>query len=424
MLGGDHVNQELELADEAIFFNPDAGLEKIPFYEAVNFLKKQKSVPPEVYYNLEPKFKWRAFTVSRLAECDFIERAKQSLIKHLEKGDYISEVWEEFQKIANDAGMKMSIGYFETVYRTNIQNAYNMGRLAQYKDNLPPAWQLLFINDERTSDTCKKLQQMTNGGKPIPNGDPFWQMVGLPPYHFNCRTTFRAVYEDELGVNGVELFQPKSPQPLKNGFGGDPLKTGSYYKLTPAMEKRAKKYGLTKAIETEKKKLLEDKREVFKSEKTISENVKKIEVIKETRENIEKLFDEATTPVSDIEFTRENYNKMFPKGIVETPLGKVKLGAHQFEKLDNRGREHLLGTIKETLEKPNIILKEIREEKESFLYVKSFRDGEKQRIVMSVVIEKDNKNISISTHERAKNNVLNKLKNADIVFINKNRHND
>ncbi|MEL3908161.1 MAG: hypothetical protein P1P64_04005 [Treponemataceae bacterium] len=65
-------------------------------------------------------------------------------------------------------------------------------------------------------------------------------------------------------MDDMKFFQSKSPQPLKNGFGGDPLKTGSYYKLTPAMEKRAKKYGLTKAIETEKKKLLENKREVSK----------------------------------------------------------------------------------------------------------------------------------------------------------------
>ena len=38
-------------------------------------------------------------------------------------------------------------------------------------------------------------------------------------------------------------------------------------------------------------------------------------------------------------FTRENYNTLFPYSKVETPLGAVKLGTHQFEKLEQKDRQ-------------------------------------------------------------------------------------
>ncbi len=158
-----------------------------------------------------------------------------------------SEIWDEFKKIGSDAGIDISAGYFETVYRTNIQSAYNAGRLMRYKNNAPPAWELLFMEDGNMSEICTALMNEV-GGKAIKSDDPFWSTVGFPPYHYNCRTTFRAVYDYELNEGEIALAAPKESAPLDNGFGGNPLEKESWWKITPGMIERANQYGITANI--------------------------------------------------------------------------------------------------------------------------------------------------------------------------------
>ena len=55
--------------------------------------------------------------------------------------------------------------------------------------------------------------------------------------------------------------------------------------------------------------------------------------------------------VRAVEYSRESYNRLFPRGEVETPIGKVKMGEHQFERIgakDNGKRKVLLGAIHQT----------------------------------------------------------------------------
>ncbi|MGF7108271.1 hypothetical protein [Treponema pedis] len=134
------------------------------------------------------------------------------------------------------------------------------------------------------------------------------------------------------------------------------------------------------------------------------------------KNDLKKLCTERAVPLPDIPFTRENYNKLFPVGIIQTPICSVKLGEHQFEKLQSLNRNYLLGAVAETLKKPVAVIFEMRDGKPSLLYVKSFLTGGKYKIVQSVVVEIDGVNVSVSTHERTINNVLNKIKKADQVI--------
>ena len=118
----------------------------------------------------------------------------------------------------------------------------------QYKNNTPPAWELLFMEDSRMSDICTNLMNEV-GRRAIKSDGAFWSTVGFPPYHFNCRTTFRAVYPDELQTGEIKITEPQNPAPLANGFGGNPLDKESFWKLTDTMLELAGKYGLIDAIE-------------------------------------------------------------------------------------------------------------------------------------------------------------------------------
>lgn len=63
------------------------------------------------------------------------------------------------------------------------------------------------------------------------------------------------------------------------------------------------------------------------------------------KEKIKDLFITFAERQTDIPFSKESYAALFPHDMIETPLGKVKLGQHQFQKLEkhkNEGRDQLL----------------------------------------------------------------------------------
>ncbi len=224
-------------------------VEPVPFEEAVTFLKGKVSMTKKEWTSLEPKLRFRAFTVALLAEADHIEAVRGTLARALENGSGFKPAWQEAKAIAQTAGASGFLpGYFETVYRTNVQTAYSAGRLLQYQNNMPPAWELMVLEDGRTSDTCKGIVSLIGNGKALPASHSFWKTYGFPPYHFNCRTSFRAVYDYEIGkeitiVNPSMKSLRKGFKPAK-GFGGNPLEKESFWRLTPAMVRRATQYGV------------------------------------------------------------------------------------------------------------------------------------------------------------------------------------
>ena len=110
--------------------------------------------------------------------------------------------------------------------------------------------------------------------------------------------------------------------------------------------------------------------------------------------------------------------------MIKTPLGKVKIGKNQFEKLEchkNEGRDKLLFAMYLTLKDPVVIINEKRDDQKAVLFISSFkRDNKKTKIINSVVITKQNVMISISTHRKELNSIIRKIKNASDILYCKN----
>jgi SPP1 gp7 family putative phage head morphogenesis protein len=198
---------------------------------------------------LEPKLRFRAFTVARLSQLDYIEAVRGRLISAMEKGEGYASTWKDIKAIAaEDGAINFTPGYWETVYRTNTQTAYTAGKLMQFKDNPPPAWRLLIIDDDRTSGICRGLVRDGKQSLVMASDHPFWKTFGYPPYHFNCRTGLQAVYKSEIG-NGTIVENPSMKSLRKeftpmDGFGGNPLDNGNYWMMTKGMFKRGLYYGV------------------------------------------------------------------------------------------------------------------------------------------------------------------------------------
>ena len=125
-------------------------------------------------------------------------------------------------------------------------------------------------------------------------------------------------------------------------------------------------------------------------------------------------------PMKYTALTGENFDRLFGKDKqVDTPLGKVKIGENQFEKLKVKNRHYLLGPMHQTLTDPLLVIQEERHGEKSLVYVKSFsrKRNDKVDAVTSVVVDVRGVNVSISVHRRDINNIMNKIKNpGDIVY--------
>lgn len=139
---------------------------------------------------------------------------------------------------------------------------------------------------------------------------------------------------------------------------------------------------------------------------------------------LEYSLDMTAVDLPEVEYSRENYNKFFNRGEVNSPIGKLKMGDHQFEKFNKEDRKNLIKAAYETLTNPSLIIsKETYDEKsESFkplnVFGKSFyriESGHK-RVVESVVVLKNDKNIVIGSHNNDVDNFVRQIKTADQII--------
>ncbi len=247
LMGMDHASSDIELVD----YIP----EPVTFEEALNFLKARIPISGKAFAILESKLRFRAFTVARLSQFDAIEAVRQQLLKAQDSGMTISQFWSESgqNELLKKAGFhKSNPWYWENVFRTNIQTDYNAGRLMQFRERPPKNLEFVGIRDSRQSRICRE-----RSGVIRPYKDAWW-LSNWPPLHFACRSTVRGIDAAEAKVLPQSLTPPSRLKGLidvQKGFGGDPLETESFYKLTPEMKKRAKQYGLEDEIAGAAKKL-------------------------------------------------------------------------------------------------------------------------------------------------------------------------
>ena len=248
LLGMDHALRKMDMADLEI------PISELTFEEATSFMRSRIPVTKAEWIAFEPMLRFRAFTVARLSQLDYIDAARQVLSNAIGSGKGVAETykqWQTLQTLIGDDAMRLRPGYWENVFRTNTQTAYTAGKLMQFKDRPPPAWRLLVIEDSRTSTFCRALLREGQTSLVLPSDHPFWGKYGYPPYHFQCRTGLQAVYKAQIddGVT-MDSFDIKSTtfQPM-DGFGGNPLDKESWWMMTEKMALRAAHYDIFNDVE-------------------------------------------------------------------------------------------------------------------------------------------------------------------------------
>lgn len=228
-------------------------VENLPYAEAVEYLKKRDVIKKVDYNKLSDKMRFRAFTASRIADGDLLKRINSELIKNVNDGkglkDFLSLTKTD---ILNKVGMGAGGQgwYWENVYRTNVQTAYNTGRMMGFEEDKPLALHFVGIEDSRQTDVCHSLSNVIR-----PYDDPLWEKY-IPPLHFGCRSTVRAIYdEDELPEEWSSLEGIEKPA---KGFGTNPLENDSWWNELSSQVARAKEYGVQGEIDIAKAMLISD----------------------------------------------------------------------------------------------------------------------------------------------------------------------
>jgi SPP1 gp7 family putative phage head morphogenesis protein len=228
-------------------------LEDISFEEAETMLASKIPITKKEWNNLEPRLRYRAFTVARLTELDAINSVK----KEIQKAVQGKTTLKDFIAKASTASVMGKTGflpsspwYWDTVYRTNIHAAYNAGRMLQNQKN-PPAYYKFSANiDKRTSSICQERNQI------IKKADDSYWANNTPPLHYNCRSTLISLSEAAAKVLGIKATPlPLHRHPPQKGFGKNPLTSESYWKLSEGMKSRAKQYGVWDEFQTLAKEL-------------------------------------------------------------------------------------------------------------------------------------------------------------------------
>ena len=110
---------------------------------------------------------------------------------------------------------------------------------------------------------------------------------------------------------------------------------------------------------------------------------------------------------------------------IDTPLGKVKMGEGQYQKLVDKKRSAEFGMVVQTLQDPDVVFIEPSEAKEgqatergfSYVFVKAFiRDGKKFKYYTSVSVLKDGMEVSVSSHIASKTAILKKLQGMERAY--------
>ena len=183
-------------------------LEPAPFSEAVAYWLDKIKVGPKDFAELSDRGKAIAFAVSRIAKGDELDTVYRLLHEALIHGT----TFEDFQAGAGDIFTRRgwsggSAWKVESIFRTNIQSAYNAGQYQVLDRNrdMFPYWQYSAILDSRTSDFCRYMN-----GRVFPADSPVWSS-SFPPNHFSCRSTVIGLTPEDIRDRGLVV---ESDNPL------------------------------------------------------------------------------------------------------------------------------------------------------------------------------------------------------------------
>lgn len=139
-----------------------------------------------------------------------------ALLTAIEEGSTLAAFQDRVRAIFKEElpGTAPANAQLETVFRTNMQTAYQVGRYQQQTamSSIRPYWQYHAIDDSRV-----RPSHLAQNGKVYRADHSFWRRW-YPPSGFNCRCSVVALAESELEEFGLTPETADAPEAPDEGF--------------------------------------------------------------------------------------------------------------------------------------------------------------------------------------------------------------
>lgn len=189
--------------------------------EAIRYFESKGLKQTFNYFDMQQEEHNKAVTVAKMLDMDMLQDVHDSLTHALKKGwtyaqwsDRIipilqSNGWWGRQEIKDPVTGKIVIAQLgsphrlKTIFRTNMQQAYMVGRWQQIMQTAKERPYLRYdaIDDRRTRPKHKAWDGMI-----LPFNHPFWRKH-YPPNGFNCRCSVTQFSKTDLEAKGYDVTQ-------------------------------------------------------------------------------------------------------------------------------------------------------------------------------------------------------------------------
>ncbi len=193
----------------------EPGFTKNPLSEALDSFRGKDVVTPDVFDNMTQAAQRRSFTVAGSANAEVVRAVQNELTSQIAAGANLREFASKVMPRLNAAGWTpVNPSQVETVFRTNVMNAYNSGRFRQMTQpavlKVRPFLQVVTPND---GPPRQRPSHQNVHGVIVRADDPALA-TAYPPFGFNCRCRMRSVSAkagEGQAVNGTVLQSAVDP---------------------------------------------------------------------------------------------------------------------------------------------------------------------------------------------------------------------
>ena len=197
------------LSPEGSEFADPVRFSKLPFLEALEYLKQKINLPTETYQDIWKGMHARSFVIAGAKKDQLLEDIRGEVEKALTEGTTISTFKSNFVSIIQKHGwsFKQSIGWrSKVIYNTNLRVAYSAGSWKQSKATVKSRPYLRYIGGLSSEPRAEHLAW---SGTILPANHPWWK-THYPPNGWGCKCKVVSVSKQELKRDKLKVS--KSPQ--------------------------------------------------------------------------------------------------------------------------------------------------------------------------------------------------------------------
>lgn len=204
-------------------WTPDPAFSKRPQVEAGKAFIEKEVVTRDVFDAMTTSAQRRAFTVANAATTEIARTVKRELVRQVALGADLRDFKKHALARLESAGWTpANPSHVETVFRTNVMNAYNSGRYRQMTQPaviaLRPYWQILGVDD---GPPRQRPTHAAASRKVLRADDPFFKRA-YPPFGYNCRDRIRSLSKaqgEAIGITDGSTIENLPDRGFASGLG-------------------------------------------------------------------------------------------------------------------------------------------------------------------------------------------------------------